>query len=193
MLVKSLSEEGSVGIAQASVVHDAGELVERIAFLHEKHATDAIAEQYIEGRELYVGVLGNRKLQTLPIWELRMDNLPAEAARIATARVKWDESYRARHGIISQAATDLPSAISRHISDLAREAYRTLDLSGYARIDLRLTPDGKVYLIEANPNPQIAHNEDFADSAAAAGIDYPSLLQRILTLGMNYQPMGLAA
>ncbi len=83
--------------------------------------------------------------------------------------------------------------MSRHISELAREAYRALDLTGYARIDLRLTPQGEVFLIEANPNPQIARNEDFADSAAAAGIDYPTLLQRILTLGMNYQPLGLAA
>ncbi|HEY8751748.1 MAG TPA: ATP-grasp domain-containing protein [Tepidisphaeraceae bacterium] len=193
LLVKSLTEEGSVGIAQASVVHTADELIERVTFLHEKHATDAIAEQYIEGRELYVGVLGNRKLQTLPIWELCLENLPADSARIATARVKWDESYRTRHGIISKAAIDLPVAVSRHISELAREAYRALDLTGYARIDLRLTPQGEVFLIEANPNPQIARNEDFADSAAAAGIDYPTLLQRILTLGMNYQPLGLAA
>ena len=193
LLVKSLSEEGSVGIAQASVVFNPEELMERVAFLHEKHGTDAIAEQYIEGRELYVGVMGNRKLLTLPVWELCLENLPADAMRIATAKVKWDEGYRMRHGIVSRAAADLPGAVARNIGEVAREVYRALDLSGYARIDLRLTPEGQVYLIEANPNPQIARDEDFADSAAAAGIDYPSLLQRILALGMAYQPLGMAA
>ncbi len=192
LLVKSLSEEGSVGIAQASVVFTADELVERVTFLHEKHGTDAIAEQYIEGRELYVGVLGNRKLQTLPVWELCLENLPADAMRIATAKVKWDEAYRTRHGIVSRAA-ELSPAVLRNIGDVAREVYRALDLSGYARIDLRLANDGGVYLIEANPNPQIARDEDFADSAAAAGIDYHSLLQRILALGLSYQPLGMAA
>ena len=169
------------------------ELAERVTFLHEKHGTDAIAEQYIEGRELYVGVMGNRKLQTLPVWELCLENLPSDSMRIATAKVKWDEAYRMRHGIVSRAAADLSPAMSRYIADMAREVYRALDLSGYARIDLRLTPDGRVYLIEANPNPQIAKDEDFADSAAAAGIDYHSLLQRILALGMAYQPLGMAA
>ena len=192
LLVKSLSEEGSVGIAQASVVFTADELVERVTFLHDKHGTDAIAEQYIEGRELYVGVLGNRKLQTLPVWELCLENLPADSMRIATAKVKWDEAYRTRHGIVSRAA-DLSPAVLRNIGDVAREVYRALDLSGYARIDLRLANDGGVYLIEANPNPQIARDEDFADSAAAAGIDYHSLLQRILALGLSYQPLGMAA
>jgi D-alanine-D-alanine ligase len=193
LLVKSLSEEGSVGIAQASVVFSAEELLERVAFLHEKHGTDAIAEQYIEGRELYVGLMGNRKLQTLPVWELCLENLPADAMRIATAKVKWDEAYRMRHGIVSRAAADLPAVVGRNIGEVAREVYRALDLSGYARIDLRLTGDGHVYLIEANPNPQIAREEDFADSAAAAGIDYHALLQRIIALGLAYQPLGLAA
>jgi len=159
LLVKTLSEEGSVGIAQASVVFDAAELVERVTFLHEKHGADAIAEQYIEGRELYVGVMGNRKLQTLPVWELCLENLPAEAMRIATAKVKWDEAYRMRHGIVSRAAADLPATVARNIGGVAREVYRALDLSGYARIDLRLTRDGQVYLIEANPNPQIARDD----------------------------------
>jgi D-alanine-D-alanine ligase len=122
-----------------------------------------------------------------------MDNLPADSARIATASVKWDERYRLRHGIASREATDLPEGITDQIGELAREIYRTLDLSGYARIDLRLTPGGEVYLLEANPNPQIARGEDFADSAAAAGIPYEALLQRILTLGISYQPLGIAA
>ena len=193
MLVKSLAEEGSVGIAQASVVYDERELTSRVAFLHEKHATDAIAEEYIEGRELYVGVIGHRRLQALPIWELCLANLPQDAARIATAKVKWDEAYRERYAIRSRAADDLPPLLAARITEICKEAYRSLDLSGYARMDLRLTPTGEVYLIEANPNPQIARDDDFANSAGAAGIDYESLLQRLLMLAQSYRPMGIAA
>ncbi len=193
LLVKSLLEEGSLGIAQASVVYDAEQLAARVAFLHEKHGTDVIAEQYIDGRELYLSVMGNQKLQTFPAWELCLQSLPPDAARIATAKVKWDAAYRARHGIESRAASDLSSAMQRRLADLGREAYRALELSGYARIDLRLTPDGDVYLLEANPNPQIARGEDFADSANAVGVAYEELLHRILTLGLGYRPLGLAA
>lgn len=193
LLVKSLTEEGSVGISHASVIYNDDQLLARVTFLHERHSTDAIAEQYIEGRELYVGVIGNRKLQTLPVWELCMDGLPQVAPRIATSRVKWDESYRVRHGIVSRAATDLREGTVEHIAELGREIYRCLDLSGYARLDLRLTAQGEIYLLEANPNPQIARGEDFADSAEVAGISYEMLLQRIVTLGMSYQPFGMAA
>ena len=192
-LVKSLDEEGSVGISQASIVRDVDELVARVSFLHERHHTHAIAEQYIDGRELYVSVMGNRRLETLPVWELCLEHLPADACRIATAKVKWDEAYRRRHRIVSRAASDLPPMLENRILDLSRQVYQSLDLSGYARIDLRLTGSGEIYVLEANPNPQIARDEDFADSAGAAGIDYPSLLQRILTLGLSYQPLRLAA
>lgn len=193
LLVKSLAEEGSVGISQASIVHDERQLRERVAFLHESHRTDAIAEQYIEGRELYVGVMGNRKAQTLPIWELCLDKLPANAPRIATSKVKWDESYRQKHGIISRAASDLPESIANSIGELAIDIYGMLNLSGYARIDLRMTDDGDVFVIEANPNPQIARNEDFSDSALHAGVSYEALLQRILNLGLSYESLRLAA
>jgi len=107
--------------------------------------------------------------------------------------VKWDLAYQKKYSILSRAASDLPGALDGHIHDLAKMVYRTLDLSGYARIDLRLTPENQVYLLEANPNPQIARNEDFADSAAAAGVGYETLLSRILSLGLHYQPLGLAA
>lgn len=193
MLVKSLAEEGSVGIAQASVVYDEHELLNRVAFLHEKHATDAIAEQYIEGRELYVSVIGHRRLQAFPIWELCMANLPQDAARIATAKVKWDEAYRQRYAIESKAADDLSPLLAARITEVCKEAYRALDLSGYARMDLRLTPTGEIYLLEANPNPQIARDDDFANSGAAAGINYDALLQRLLMLALSYRPMGIAA
>ncbi len=138
-------------------------------------------------------MLGNRKLQTFPVWELCLQTLPPDAARIATAKVKWDTAYRARHGIESAQPSTFRPALERQLAELGLAAYRALELSGYARIDLRLTPDGDVYLLEANPNPQIARGEDFADSAVATGISYEELLHRILTLGLAYRPLGLAA
>ncbi len=192
LVVKSTTEEGSAGISQASVVHTDKQLEDRVQYIHATLGTAAIAEQYIEGRELYVAMLGNRKLQTFPVWELCLANLPEGTHRIATSRVKWDVAYQQKHGIVSQAATDLPQGADQHIADLCKDIYRSLDLSGYARIDLRLTPQGEVYLLEANPNPQIAKNEDFADSAAAGGVDYGSLLRKIVSQGLYYEPLGLA-
>jgi D-alanine-D-alanine ligase len=193
LLVKSLTQEGSVGIARASVVYDDEQLEQRVEFLRAKLKCDVIAEQYIDGRELYVGVLGNQKLQTLPVWELCLDALPPEAPRIATEKVKWDEDYRRRHRIRSRAARDLTEDVERQVDDVAREVYVALGLTGYARIDLRLTPEGDVYLLEANPNPQIARAEDFSDSAAAAGIAYCDLIQRIVSLGLTWSRRAVAA
>lgn len=186
MLVKTLAEEGSVGIAQASLVYDEKQLIERVAFIHDSVGADAIAEQFIAGRELYVAVLGNRRLQCMPIWELCFDKLPPDAPRIATSRAKWDIAYQARHGIYSQAAEGISTSLRNHIFDMSRMICREMDLTGYNRIDFRLNDAGEVYLLEANPNPQIARGEDFAESAAAAGISYEALLQKIITLGLTH-------
>jgi D-alanine-D-alanine ligase len=193
LMVKSLTQEGSEGISQASVVYTDQQLADRVAFVHEKLKTDAIAEQYIEGRELYISVIGNRRLVTFPTWELCLENLPDDALRIATSKVKWDVAYQRKYDITSRAAVDLPEGAEAYLTDLAKRIYRLLDITGYARLDLRLTSEGEAYLIEANPNPQIARGEDFADSAAAAGISYESLLQKIITLGLTYRPLGMAA
>lgn len=192
LLVKSITEHGSSGISQASVVSDDEKLKERVEFIHRKLGTFAIAEQYIEGRELYVGVMGNRNLQLLPIWEMVFEKMPEDAVRIATDKAKWDLEYQKKWGIRSCAARELEPAKEKQIGQLCRRIYRLLGLSGYARIDLRMTPAGEVYLIEANPNPQIAIGEDFADSAQAIGITYENLLHKIITLGLNYQAEGLA-
>jgi len=193
LLVKSLTQEGSVGISQSSLVYDDAQLERRVEFLRGKLNGDVIAEQFIEGRELYVAVMGNQKLETFPIWELCLDSLPAGAPRIATEKVKWDEAYRRRHRIRSRAARGLSGDIETRVLDVAKEVYAALGLTGYARIDLRLTPDGDVYLLEANPNPQIARSEDFSDSAAAAGIYYPDLIQQILNLGLSWSRRAIAA
>ena len=190
LLVKSLTEEGSVGIAQASIVHSDEALAERVEFVHRQVGTDAIAEQYIEGRELYVGVIGNERLQTLPVWELHFDKLRQEAPRIATGKIKWDLNYRKRAGVQTRPAENLPDGLNKEIPRLCKRIYKALSLSGYARMDLRLTPQGDVYLLEANPNPELAYGEDFAESAEVAGVQYEDLLSRIIGLGMNYRMRG---
>lgn len=188
LIVKSISEEASLGISQASIVEDDDKLKERVAFIHNSVGTGALVERYVEGRELYVGVLGTRHLQVLPVWELSMDKMPEECRRIATERVKWSRKYQTKYGITSGPAKDLPNGLAGTIQRLARRVYRNLGLTGYARIDLRLDPQGTIYVLEANPNPQIAKDEDFARSAEQAGIAYTTLLQRILNIGLRWQP-----
>jgi D-alanine-D-alanine ligase len=185
LLVKSVSEEASLGISQTSVVTNDQKLAERVEFMHETFNVDVIAEEYIDGRELYVGVLGNHRLQTLPVWELPLDQLPDGARRIATAKVKWDLDYQQKYEIETHRA-DIPKELELEIGKLAKRIHRVLGLSGYCRIDLRLAADGRVYVLEANPNPDLKVSEDFAESAKADGIAYPDLLQRILNLGMSY-------
>jgi D-alanine-D-alanine ligase len=185
LFVKSVVEEGSVGIAQASVVSDDAKLAERVEFIHRQTASHAIAEQYIEGREIYVSVIGNRKLQTYTPWELVINNLPEGALNIATGRLKWNPAYQKKVGLVTKPA-QLPPELQRKLELLSKRIYRHLCLSGYARLDYRMTKEGEFYLLEANPNPQIALNEDFADSAAHSGLSYPQLLQKIITLGLSY-------
>ena len=169
LMVKSLTQEASIGISQASVVDSDEKLKERVAFIHESIGTAAIVEQYIEGRELYVGILGNQTLQALPVWELFFTNMPEGSKRIATDRVKWSVKYQKKYGIDSGMAPDLAEGQAEGIQHLCKRAYRALELSGYARIDLRLDEAGNVWVLEANPNPQIARGEDFADSAEKIG------------------------
>lgn len=188
LIVKSLSEEASTGISQASVVDNEDSLRERVAFVHKRVGTDAIAERYIEGRELYVGVLGNLRLRVFPVWELFMDGMPEEVRRIATAHAKWSPKYMEKHGIKSGPAQELAEGLQERIQRLAKRVYRALNLSGYARLDVRLDATGRVYVLEANPNPEVAHSDDFARSAEKAGLPYDALLQRILTLGLHWQP-----
>jgi D-alanine-D-alanine ligase len=133
-------------------------------------------------------VIGNAKLQAYTPWELLMTKLPEGAPNIATGKVKWDVAYQKKIGLVAQ-PSDIPSTLKREFERLSKRIYRILGLSGYARIDYRLTDDGRIYVLEVNPNPQIARNEDFADSAEHCGVKYKSLLQKILTLGMSYDPM----
>ena len=185
--VKSTTDDASLGIAQASVVEDEARLRERVAFIHEQVGSDALVEEYIDGRELYVGVLGNERLTRLPVWEMQFASLPENVAAIATRKAKWDGRYRSKYGISTRAAEDLPPAVVAQLDRLSRRIYRSLGMSGYARMDFRVKSDGTVFVLEANANPHIAAMEDFAQSALAVGISYEELLGRIMSLGMSYR------
>lgn len=185
LIVKSLSADASEGIAQASVVDSDEKLAERVEFIHERVGTAAIAEQYIDGRELYVGVLGNERLRVLPIWELEFGNLPQGSWPIATEKVKHSPDHQERWGILQGPAEDLPPDLVQRIERTAKRICRTLELDGYCRIDFRLGADGVPYFLEANPNPEIARIEEFAEAAQYGGIEYPELLQKILALGIR--------
>jgi D-alanine-D-alanine ligase len=185
LIVKSVIEDASTGISQASVVYSDDELADRVRFIHERVGTAAIAEQFIEGREIYVGVLGNERLRALPIWELDFEDLPPGAHRIATERVKHNVAYQERRGIVQGPAENLSPAVEARLRDAAKRICRVLEMDGYNRIDFRLTPDGVPYFIEANPNPEIAETEEFAQSALHDGLAYPDLLNRILSLAIS--------
>jgi len=185
LIVKSASEDSSIGIAQASVVDSDEKLAERVAFIHERVGTDAMAEQFIEGREIYVGVLGNERLRVLPVWELQFGAMDEGQNRIATAKVKHDVNYQEKLGIVHGPAKDLTPELAARIQQLAKRICRTLELDGYARVDFRLSADGVPHFLEANPNPEIAKIEEFAEAARHDGLKYPELLQRILQLAIG--------
>jgi D-alanine-D-alanine ligase len=190
LIVKSLNEDGSYGISQASVVDTDEKLTERVSFIHDRIGTPAIVEQYIEGREIYVGVLGNDRLRVLPVWELTFGNMAEGDWPIATEKVKHDTDYQERRKILHGPAKNLAPELLTRIQNMAKRIYRTLELDGYARIDFRLSNDGTPYFLEANPNPEIAEGQEFALSAKHDGIEYPDLLQRILALGIKRRGPG---
>ena len=185
LLVKPVKEEASYGISQASFVTSDEQFRERVAFIHEKHDADVIAEEYIEGREFYVSVMGNLKLTVFPMRELVFGEVPPNEPKIATYKAKWDEEYRKRWGLQNQFSEGLEPALVAQIEEMCKRIYRLLTIEGYARIDLRLTAANEVYFIEANPNPILAADEDFALSAGKAGLTYPQLIDRIIRQGMK--------
>jgi D-alanine-D-alanine ligase len=189
LFVKSLVDEGSIGISQASIVHDDTKLAERVTFIHEKTKNPAIVEEFIEGREIYVAMMGNDRLQCFTPWELLIERLPEGAPVIATSKLKWDYRYQEKVGV-KTAAADLTPELRKKVEHLSKRIYRLLYLSGCARLDFRLTPQGEFYLLEANPNPNISFGEDFTESAEHCGMHYDEVLQKLLTLGLSYRRMA---
>lgn len=178
--VKPVGEESSDGIAQASFARDEGEVLERVRFLHERFDGDVMVEEYIEGRELYLSVMGHKRLTVFPPRELFFEQVPDDAPKFATSKAKWDDAYRKKWGIRNGPAAPLPEGVPRKLDQVARAVYRVLKIRGLGRIDTRVTATGEVIVIEANPNPSLAREDDFAQSAQAAEVDYDALIQKIL-------------
>jgi D-alanine-D-alanine ligase len=185
LIVKCLSEDASLGISQASVVNNDEKLAERVEYINKKLGVDAIVEQFIEGREFYLGILGNYRMKNFPTWELRFDKIEKPEKEFYTRSAKWNNKYRSRKGINSKRA-DLDKDLEKKVIDTCKRTYKALGLNGYARIDLRIDDKGEIYIIEANPNPDISLDDDFAASAKYANIPYQKLLDRILKLGITW-------
>lgn len=183
-VIKPLCEEASRGISQASIVDNAEAFLDRIKFIHENMQMDAIAEEYIDGRELYVGVLGHKQVTVLPPRELLFENMPEGEPRIATYKAKWDDSYRKKWGIKSVATAKLPQELEKSIEDVCKRAYRAMDMDSYVRFDIRVDSQGEVYIIEPNANPCIAKIDEIALSASKAGFSYEELIQKVLDLAL---------
>jgi D-alanine-D-alanine ligase len=185
IIVKCLSEEASLGISKASVVHNEEKLMERVMYINQKLGVDAIAEEFIEGKEFFVGILGNHQLRTLPIWELQFENSSDPNKEFYSNRAKFNKEYRQRKGVKTCKA-DISKELEEKIMSLGRKTYQALELNGYARIDMRMGLDDEIFVIEANPNPDISKEDEFALSAKHIQIDYPTLLSKILSLAKSW-------
>jgi D-alanine-D-alanine ligase len=181
--VKPTSEDGSIGIDAGSVVNSVKELMERIHYIQEHFDSPALIEEYIEGREIYAAVLGNEKAEALPLVELDLSNLPEGVPRIAGTEVKWERDSESYRRTKSHIAKDLEEETVARLQETAVAAYQALELRDYGRIDMRLNKDGKIYVIEANPNPWLASGAEFALAAREAGRSYQDLIREIADLG----------
>lgn len=185
LFIKPLQEEASYGISQDSFVENDQAFEERVRFIHERMNQEALAEEYIDGRELYVSILGNRRLQVFPLREVIFSEIPEGRPRFSTFKAKWDNAYRQRWGIQNIFAEPLPEGMAERITQICKKVYRVLRIQGYGRIDLRVSPDGDIAILEANPNPNLADDDEFAQSALKAGLSYDGLIQRILGLAIS--------
>jgi D-alanine-D-alanine ligase len=189
LIVKPALEDGSIGIDEGSLVKNIKEMMERIQYIQDEFDSPALIEEYIEGREIYAGILGNyENTQVLPLVELDLSRLPEGTPRIATYDVKFEKNTEVYKLTKSQVAEDLDEETTKRLSDTALAAYRALKLRDYGRIDMRLAPNGDVYVIEANPNPWLASRQEFAMAARAAGRSYSELIGEIVELAMSRYP-----
>jgi len=182
VIVKPAREDGSIGIEFNAVVNSIRELMERIDWLHANFDSPVLIEEYVEGREMYVGVLGNDNPVALPIIELDLSKLPEGTPRIAGAEVKWGRGTRAYRDTKSAVVENLAEETAALLQQTAVAVFQALELRDYARIDMRLRPDGRVAVIEANPNPWLASKAEFAMAARKAGRNYTQLIGEIVDL-----------
>lgn len=185
LIVKPLGLEGSDGIVQASFVENEKALLERVTTLHETYEVDALAEEYIEGREIYAGVLGLEKLTALPLREMLFTNFPEDKPKFATFHAKWNPEFRKKWGIRNTFAKNIDEKVEAEIEAISKTAFRALGLSGFARLDLRLTEQNEIYVIEVNPNPNIASDDEIAHAAQRMGIPYDQLIEKLIAYGLR--------
>lgn len=183
--VKPVGQESSDGIAKASFVRCEEEAVERLRFLHNKFSSDAMIEEYIDGREIYVSVMGNRRKVVFPPREIFFGLIPDDEPKFATSHAKWNDAYRKKWGITNGPAAEFPEHIEAEFRKLARNVYSWLRIRGFGRIDFRLSSKNEIFIIEANPNPSLAAEDDFAQSAKAVGLSYDALIQEILNAALS--------
>jgi D-alanine-D-alanine ligase len=184
LIVKPLLEDASIGIAQASVVEDDQSLAQRVEFIHTKYHQAAIVEELVEGREVYVGLIGNDDVEVLPLTEMTFGEPETTDHRIATHKAKWDEDYRKRKKIKNVFAKGVSEELTRRIGEICSTAFHALWLQDYGRVDVRLAHDDEVYVLEVNPNPFIAAENEMADAAEKAGLKYNAFIQRIVDEAM---------
>ena len=184
VIVKPAREDGSIGIEFNAVVSSIRELMERIDWLHANFDSPVLIEEYVEGREMYVGVIGNENPEALPVIELDLSKLPEGTPRIAGAEVKWGKGTRAYRDTKSAVAEGLPDEVSATLQQTAVAVYQALELRDYGRIDMRLRPDGRVAVIEANPNPWLTSKAEFAMAARKSGRNYTQLIEEIVDLAL---------
>jgi D-alanine-D-alanine ligase len=189
LFVKPLRSDASIGIGTDALVSDAAALMKRVRAIHRKYDDAALAEEYIEGREFYVGILGNRQPQAFPPIEMDFSGLPEGAPRVLDAKAKWAEDsveYKGTKAVLAE----LPDELRAKLQKTALEAYRALRVRDYGRVDLRLTEAGEIYVIEVNASCYLEQASEFATAAAAAGVDYPSLIHRIVELAVERHERG---
>jgi D-alanine-D-alanine ligase len=187
VFIKPLNLEASEGISQLSFAESMKDALDRVRYLHDRFETDVIVEEYIDGRELYVGVIGNERLATLPPRELFFREVPEGEPKFASFKAKWDDDYRKKWGIKTGTA-NLSEEMKERLDETCKKIYRVLGLGGYGRIDLRVTESGELFCIEANPNPSIEKDGDFALSAIKSGMSYEDLIQKIINLAFAPEP-----
>jgi D-alanine-D-alanine ligase len=184
VIVKPMREDGSIGIEFDAVVSSIKELMERIDWLHEQFDAPILIEEYVEGREMYVGILGNQTPEALPVIELDLSKLPEGMPRIAAAEVKWAKGTKAYRDAKSIVATDLSEDTTALLHSTAIAAYQALEMRDYGRVDMRLKEDGTVVVIEVNPNPWLASRAELAQAARKAGRTYNELIAEIIDLAI---------
>ncbi|MFH1837542.1 MAG: hypothetical protein ABH862_05480 [Candidatus Omnitrophota bacterium] len=180
IMVKPVNEEASTGISQASFVENEKDLTERVKFIHEKFNMAALAEEYIDGRELYLSIFGQKRLKTFPVREMKFTQVSDDEPKLATYKAKWDKKYRKKWGIKNEFAGRLPDGVLERVIKNCKKAYKALHIDGYGRFDLRLNSKGEIFILEANANPSLDREDEFAESVQKSGTKYNSLVQNIL-------------